>query len=73
MADEQITLLFDMKLRKPACVLLQAAAGCAANNSFLSMTFESKDWLVFPTPDMARITGTRAQWEGLAAKMKAKS
>lgn len=69
-ADDKIVLLFDTKLRKPGCVLLQAAAGCGQNNTFLQMTFEH--WLLAPTPDMKRIAGTKAQWQKIAKKFDKK-
>lgn len=47
--DELIQLVFDPVLMRPGCVLLQAAGGCAHNNQFMSMTFDTKDWLVAPT------------------------
>lgn len=65
--ENDIVLLFDIKLRRPACVLLQAMAGCGHNN-FLQMNFDSRDWLTAPTPDMRKVRGTREQWQRLAAK-----
>lgn len=65
MTDE-IVLVFDTKLRRPACVLLQALYGCGHNNGFLQMTFDAQDWLTSPTEDMVRISGSREQWEQLA-------
>lgn len=65
---DQIVLLFDPKLRRPGCVILQAMAGCGHNNGFMEMNFDN--WLTSPTPDMKRISGTRQQWEGLAAKIR---
>lgn len=64
--DDGIDLVFDIKLRRPACVLLQAIHGCGHNNGFMQMHFD--DWLVAPTPDMRKIRGTREQWQQLAAK-----
>lgn len=63
---EQITLLFDTKLMRPACVLLQAAAGISGSGSYrgpIYEFFDADDWLVNPTPDMKRMTGTREQWQ----------
>mgnify|MGYP001608598208 CR=1 FL=1 len=63
--NEKITLLFDTKQKKPGCMILQAIAGCDQFNQFLQMTFT--DYETSITPDMKRITGTREQWEKLAA------
>jgi hypothetical protein len=65
--DEEIVLVFDTKLKRPGCVLLQAIGGCGHNNHFMEMLFDN--WLTAPTPDMRRIRGTRAQWEKLAAQL----
>lgn len=67
--DNGIVLVVDLKLRRPACVLLQAAFGCGHNNGFLQMTFEPNDWLLSPTPDMQKIRGTREEWQRLAAML----
>ncbi len=64
--NEKITLLFDTKQKKPGCMILQAIAGCAQFNHFLQMTFTDMETSI--TPDMKRITGTRAQWESLAER-----
>ncbi len=60
----KITLVVDTKLRRPACVLLQAVAGCPYG--IVTELFDSACWLVQPTPDMVRVTGTREQWEQFA-------
>lgn len=66
---EDIVLVFDTKLKRPACVLIQSAYGCGYNNGFLQRTFDSRTWLLAPTPDMARIRGTREQWKRAAASL----
>lgn len=63
---EEIVLVFDTKLRKPACVLLQALYGCGHNNEFLQRTFP--EWLTEPTENMLRISATRSQWKQLAER-----
>ena len=63
-----IKLLFDNKLKKPGCVILQVMAGCAHNNTFMQMTFT--DWLVNPTPDMKIYEATEDQWREIARKAK---
>jgi len=60
-----IRLLFDTKLMRPGCVLLQAVAGCDTYR--LSDLFDAETWLTHPTPDMKRLTGTPEQWRELAA------
>ena len=65
-----ITLAVDTVTRRPGCVLLQAAYGFAANNEFLTMTFDPEDWVLAPTPNMAAVTGTPAQWQAQARLLK---
>lgn len=61
-------LLFDVKLMRPARVLLQAVAG--GDRQLLNELFDSRDWLVYPTSDMVLINGSYEQWQGLANKLK---
>lgn len=61
-----ITLLYDVELRRPACVLLQAMA--RGDKSALYRFFDTKTWLVSPTPGMRRITATAEQWERVATQ-----
>ena len=60
-----IVLIYDVKLRRPACALLQAALG--ADHSWLGSLFDASTWLTAPTPDMRRLRGTRDEWERAAA------
>lgn len=60
-----VDLIYDLNLLAPACVLLQAVAGC--DTSALSRHFASRHWLVAPTPGMRRITGTDEEWQRAAA------
>ena len=62
-------LLYDIELRRPACVLLQAIAG--GDRFGLSRYFSSEQWLTAPTPGMRLIEGTEAEWERVA-KLEAK-
>jgi hypothetical protein len=64
--NTKLKLLVDTETRRPGCVLLQAVAGCGENNSFLSMTFDTRHWLLAPTPKMAKVEGTVKQWRKLA-------
>lgn len=66
----KISLIYDLKLRRPACVLLQALYGCGDSNGFLQSTFDAKEWLTAPTEDMQRICGTKEEWERLASASK---
>jgi len=59
-----IRLVYDTKLRRPGCVLLQAAAGCDWT-MLDELGFQPREWLTAPTPDMRRLTGTREEWEEL--------
>lgn len=42
-------LVYDLKLRRPACALLQAALGGSPG---MANSFPSEHWLIAPTPDM---------------------
>jgi len=42
-------LAFDIKLMKPACVLVAAGMGA---DTYLASKFNTRDWLLAPTPDM---------------------
>jgi hypothetical protein len=43
-------IAYDCQLKRPACVLV--AAGMGADSS-LAQHFNTQDWLLAPTPDMA--------------------
>lgn len=59
---EEITLLFDVKQKRPGCALLQALAGCNSHDLW-NVGFDTDDWLLAPTPDMCRIRGTKEEWK----------
>ena len=61
-------LLYDTRLRRPACVLLQALARCEAYR--LEKIFPVETWLDAPTPDMRVVNGTREEWEREAKMVK---
>jgi hypothetical protein len=42
-------LVYDIKLRRPGCALLQAALG---GDPGMANSFPSEHWLLAPTPDM---------------------
>jgi len=58
-------LVYDIDLKAPACVLLQAAYGCGPNPAALRY-FDPKYWLTAPTPGMRKIAGTPEQWKRAA-------
>jgi len=61
--------VFDAKLMRPGCVLLQAAMG--GDQYVVSEFFPPETWLVFPTPDLATYPmPTREQLKALAEKAK---
>lgn len=65
MSDE-LTILFDPKLMRPGCVILQAAYG---GDRRAGTIFDSSTWLVAPTDGMRLIRGSLAQWQGLAQQV----
>ena len=64
--QELLVMVYDMDLKAPACVLLQAAFGCGASPAALRH-FEPKHWITHPTPGMRKIAGTPEQWKKAAA------
>lgn len=42
-------IAYDVTLKRPGCVLLQAALRCDPS---VVHAFDSETWLVFPTPDL---------------------
>jgi hypothetical protein len=63
-------LVYDFNLKAPACVLLQAAMGGDSNSKAFN-NFDSRHWLVAPTPGMRKVSGTDEQWK-MAAEITAK-
>jgi hypothetical protein len=60
----EITLIFDVKLKRPGCALIQALGGCPSHP--LYDFWDTKDWLLSPTPDMRRVTGTVEEWRAIS-------
>lgn len=60
-------LIYDIELKRPACVLLQAAYGCGASPQALRY-FGAESWLVAPTKGMRRISCTKDEWKQIAAR-----
>lgn len=65
--NDKLALVVDVKQRRPACVLLQAAFGAFDYHRLMSQ-FDPASWLVFPTDDMRLIEGSIAQWEHFAVE-----
>lgn len=61
-------LCFDIKLRRPGCVLLAAATGA---DVALAQQFNSKTWLVSPTPDLRVYEVTPEEFAKILEKVNA--
>ena len=61
-------IAYDIKLMKPACVLV--AAGFGADSS-LAHEFDANDWLLSPTDDMQVYDVTEDQLKQLIQKTEA--
>ena len=59
-------IAFDIKLMKPACVLVAAGMGA---DSRVAQRFDTDDWLLSPTPDMAVYEITEEQLQQLIGRM----
>ena len=59
------TIVYDIELRRPACVLLQAAMGGDTNAFNRHFGGYSECWLIAPTPDMRRFIATEEELEML--------
>lgn len=64
-------IVYDTKLHRPACVLLQAAMG--GDHMVVGQTFDARLWLLTPTPDMALYEVTRDQPLQLATMSSVKN
>lgn len=62
--DEEVVLVYDPELKRPACALLQAAF--ASEHYSLVHLWDTSLWLTTPTKGMRRVKGTRAEWVALA-------
>lgn len=51
-------IVFDTKLRRPACAILQAVLG---GDQGIANRFSSETWLISPTPDMSCYEVTEGQ------------
>lgn len=59
-------IVFDIKLRRPGCAILQAAYGGTIPNMVFGIKFPSETWLKSPTSDMGTYEVTEAQLEQLS-------
>ena len=61
MSEKELVMVYDTDLRRPACVLIQAAYGC--DPRLLSdLGFDARSWLLAPTPGMKKLSATRERW-----------
>ncbi len=60
-------IAFDIKLMRPACVILQAALGCDPSAAH---RFSSEDWLTHLTPDMQVYPVTESQIDQLIVMVR---
>ena len=59
--DERFVIVYDTDLRRPACVLIQAAMG-GGLRAFRHFFGNAAEWLVALTPGMKRVSGTAEEW-----------
>lgn len=62
-------IVFDVKLNRPTCVMLQAAFG---GDSHIVSLFDTRLWLLHPTEDLVMMHGTFQEWQQLATTLNAK-
>lgn len=60
-------IVFDCKLRKPGCVLLQVAMGGDVPPRMFNDLFPAETWLVAPTPDMRVYCTTESELRAIAS------
>jgi hypothetical protein len=67
--DEPVyRIMYDCKLRKVGCVLLQQVGGTLPSGLFWKYFGDSNCWLVYPTDDLKLYPITESQLPLLAAK-----
>ena len=62
------TLVYDVKLRRPGCVLLQVAMGGTVPSLLFQELFPTESWLLGPTDDMQAYSTTEEQLYIVSAK-----
>jgi hypothetical protein len=60
--EHEYVLIYDLKLRRPGCVLLQVFGGTVPRDLFFEL-FDGTDWLLAPTPDLKAYRMTRSDLE----------
>jgi hypothetical protein len=65
--DDTVKLVFDTKLKRPACVILQAIYG--GDSGAVSEHFPPDTWLITPTPDMTRFRIPRSRLPEIAERV----
>jgi hypothetical protein len=68
---KEYTIAYDCKLKRPGCVLIQAAMATIPSG-LIHQYFDADSWLVAPTPDMHVYPITLEQLPALAAKTQQK-
>lgn len=66
----EYTIAYDCERKQPGCVLIQAAMSATIPNYVLMKHFDTSDWLLTPTDDMAVYPITDDQLPILAAKTR---
>lgn len=64
-------IVFDPKLRRPGCVILQAALGGTVPTEKLHQLFSPDSWILHPTPGLGCFDVTDEQLEQLSTMTKA--
>jgi len=60
-----IRLAYDVQLRRPGCVIVQATVGAGRDGARACQAFDCRHWLLAPTPGMQVMTVTRDQFHQL--------
>jgi hypothetical protein len=71
--EEPITIVYDVDLMRPACVLIQRLYGANISTEDLAMLFPAGSWLVAPTPGMRGYRVTREELEQMGRVTKERS
>jgi hypothetical protein len=71
--DGPYALVYDVELKQPGCVLLQAALGGTVPSDLFSELFPAETWLLAPTDKMTVYRTTREQLFIVASKTNKRS
>lgn len=69
---ETYALVYDCKLRRPGCVLLQVAMGGTVPSELFHRLFSNETWLLAPTDNMKLYRATEAELKIVAQNTKAR-